>query len=56
MRAAGLPQGLAPSMQASLLSSMTIPAHPIAPAAPLEPAAMHAFAMANAGLNQGDLR
>ena len=52
----GLPQGLAPSMQASLLSSMTIPAHPIAPAAPLEPAAMHAFAMANAGLNQGDLR
>lgn len=48
----GLPQGLTPSMQASILSSMTIPAQAITPAAPLEPAAMHAFALHNAGLSQ----
>ena len=45
-------QSLAPSMQASILSSMAIPAQALMPAAPLEPAAMHAFAMANAGLRQ----
>lgn len=49
---AGLPQGLAPTMQATILNSIAMPSQCNIGAAlqPLEPAAMHAFAMANAGL------
>jgi len=52
--AAGLPQGLAPSMQATVLASMGLtPQQAAASGATLDPAAMNAFAFAQAGMPAG---